>query len=160
MFVPGSSVGMLRGAGGAMMELFTAVCSLFICQVSLGQLLPTPGRQIAEVSPRMKGTGQIWLLPGHRSGSGGARFPVNILPWLSALGGVASGSWGRASGFGPWDCWPPGCGPSQSLACHLLDSWPHPAQTQPGPGSNWPFQQPYCVMYTQTLLLAELRPGS
>lgn len=54
-------------------------------------------------------------IQGMGSGSGGARPPLNVLSWLSALGGVTSGNWGSASGFSPWDSWPLGCGVIQAL---------------------------------------------
>lgn len=62
-----------------------------------------PGRQGAGFAPMAKSG----CFQGTGSGSGRAWPPLNVLSWLSALGGVASGSWERASGFGPWDSWPP-----------------------------------------------------
>lgn len=65
-----------------------------------------PGRQGAGLAPIAKSA----CFQGTGSGSGRAWPPLNVLSWLSALGGVASGSWERASGFGPWDSWPPEAG--------------------------------------------------
>lgn len=62
--------------------------------------------------------------------------------WLSALGGVTSGNWERASGFGPWNSWPLGCGFSQALlaispaAVHTWGRWGQgggPAGSSRGP---------------------------
>lgn len=70
-----------------------------------------PGRKGAGLAAMAKSG----CFQGMGSGSGGARPPLNALSWLSALGGVASGNWERASGFSLWDSWPLGCGISQAL---------------------------------------------
>lgn len=83
---------------------------------------------------------------GTRSGSGRARLSVNVLPWPSALGGVASGSWERASGFGPWESWPRGGGFGQAplaispTAVHTQD---RPSQRR---GPAGPYREPCHIM--------------
>lgn len=86
--------------------LFAATCS------------PAAGTSLQGPAPH---SGQICCFQGTGSGSGGVWPPLNVLPWLSALGGVASGSWEGASGFGPWNSWPLGGGLSQA-------HWPSPRQ--------------------------------
>lgn len=65
-----------------------------------------PGRKSAGLAPMAK-SGSF---QGTGSGSGGAWPPLNVLPWLPAVGAVASRCWERTSGFCPWDSWPPGGG--------------------------------------------------
>lgn len=59
-------------------------------------------------------TARSGCFQGTGSGRAASKPSLNVLPWLSALGGVASGSWERASGFGPWDSRPCGGGFSQA----------------------------------------------
>lgn len=73
--------------------------------------------------------GQIWLLPGHGVRKWQGQPFLNVLSWLSALCGVASGGWEKASGFGPWERRPLGGGFSQAslavspTAVHARDGW-------------------------------------
>ena len=89
---------------------------------------PTPkgtlaGRALAHT------LGQIWLLPGHGVRKRQGQPFLNVLSWLSALRGVASGGWEKASGFGPWERRPLGSGFSQAslaispTAVHARDGW-------------------------------------
>lgn len=120
-------VGGLWGPGAARRRLFAAVCTF------PGPLPPPRGR------PTPKGTlagralahtcGQIWLLPGHGVRKRQGQPFLNVLSWLSALRGVASGGWEKASGFGPWERRPVGGGFSQAslavspTAVHARDGW-------------------------------------
>lgn len=117
------------------------------------------------MGPGRKGAGLALMgkpgcLQGMGSGGGWAWPLLNALPWLSALGGVASRGWERASGFGPWDNWPPGGGFSQAplagspAAVHTQDRL---GQHRQPTGS---YKEPCHVMETglSSGLVAE-RPG-
>lgn len=106
---------------GPRMQLFASVCrpSCWPAKPARASSSPKEGETDSEVDPGRKGTGltpvaKCGCFQGTGSGSGGTGPPLNVLSWLSALGGAASGSWERASGFGPWDSWPLGGGFSQA----------------------------------------------
>lgn len=76
------------------------------CQASQGQLLPWGRGDRLRSGPWQEGcwataVAKSGCFQGTGSGSGAARPPLNVPSWFSALGGVTSGSWKRASGFSP-----------------------------------------------------------
>lgn len=76
------------------------------CQASQGQLLPWGRGDRLRSGPWQEGcwataVAKSGCFQGTGSGSGADRPPLNVPSWFSALGGVTSGSWKRASGFSP-----------------------------------------------------------
>lgn len=99
--------------------LFEAICSIAAGPTLPGPALPPGKGETMKSGPWQAGCWacthcQTGCFQGTASGSGGVWPPLNVLPWLSMLRGVASGSWERASGSGPWDSWLPGGGLSQA----------------------------------------------